>query len=160
MKEIMPWFLRIQLTVTWINLTMANQTVINSLKTKMIESPQMNFVFQKRLIKFSCTYQLLSFCKIFIKKIFELIQSYEHVRHFWGQNSPFVLNNFFLYKPLLLLSSTYGSYRCAKLKRNLTVDSELWRCTIFRPKVVHLPQIIFFFFSENLLMSLVFLINV
>ena len=95
MKEIMSWFLRIQLTVTWINLTMANQTVINSLKTKMIESPQMNFVFQKRLIKFSCTYQLLSFCKIFIKKIFELIQSYEHVRHFWGQNSPFVLNNFF-----------------------------------------------------------------
>ena len=130
--------------MTWLNLTMANQTVINSLKTKKIESPQINFVIQKK--HFSCTYQLLSFCKIFIKKIFELIQSYEHVRHFWGQNSPFALNNFFFwYKPLLLLSSTYGPFRCAKFKRNLTVDSELWRCTIFRPKVVHLPQIIFLF---------------
>ena len=26
------------------------------------------------------------------KKILELIQSYEDVRHFWDQNSPFVLN--------------------------------------------------------------------
>ena len=145
MKEIMPWILRIQLTVNWLNLTMANQTVKNSLKTKKIKSPQMNFVFQKKLIKFSCTYQLLSFWKIFIKKFFELIQSYEHVRHFWGQKSPFVLNNFFWYKPLLLLLSMYGRFRCAKFKRNLTVDSELWRCTIFWPKVVHLPQIIFFF---------------
>ena len=72
MKEIVPWLLRIQLTVIWLNLTMANQIVINSLKAKKIESPQMNFVFEKKLIKFSCTYQPLSFCKIFIKKIFEL----------------------------------------------------------------------------------------
>ena len=52
--------------------------------------------------------------------------------------------NFFGYKPLLLLSSTYGPFHCAKFKRNLTMDPELWRCTIFGPKVVHLPQIIFF----------------
>ena len=106
MKEIMPWLLRIQLTVNWLNLTMANQTVINSLKTKKIKSPQMNFVFQKKLIKFSCTYQLLSFWKIFIKKFFELIQSYEHVRHFWGQKSPFVLNNF------LDINHCYYFYLC------------------------------------------------
>ena len=29
------------------------------------------------------------------KKILELIQSYEDVRHFWDQNSPFVLKKFF-----------------------------------------------------------------
>ena len=28
--------------------------------------------------------------------------------------------------------------------QNLTMDPELWRCTIFGPKVVHLPQINFF----------------
>ena len=37
------------------------------------------------------------------------------------------------------------------------MDPELWRCTIFGSKVVHLPQIIFF--SENLLMSLVSFIH-
>ena len=56
--------------------------------------------------------------------------------------------NFFGYKPLLLLSSTYGPFHCAKFKRNLTMDPELWRCTIFGPKVVHLPLIIFFFFRK------------
>ena len=29
------------------------------------------------------------------------------------------------YKPLLLLSSTYGPFHCAKFKRNLTMDPEL-----------------------------------
>ena len=82
--------------MTWLNLIMPNQTVKNSLKAKKTELPQMNFVLEKQLIKFSCTYQSLSFCKIFIKKILELIQSYEDVRHFWDQNSPFFLNkNFF-----------------------------------------------------------------
>ena len=93
MKEIMPLLLRIQLTVTWLNWTMPNQTVKNSLKAKKIELPQTNFVLEKQLIKFSYTYQPLSICKIFIKKIFELIQNYD-VRHFWDQNSPFVQNEF------------------------------------------------------------------
>ena len=95
-KEIMSWLLKIQLTVTWLNLSMPNETVESSLKGKKIKLPQMNFVLEKQLIKFSCTYQSLSFWKIFIKKILELIQSYEDVRHFWDQNSPFVLSKFFL----------------------------------------------------------------
>ena len=64
----------------------------------------------------------------------------------------------FWYKPLLLLSSNYGPFHCAKSKRNLTMDAELWQCTIFGPKVVHLPQINFF--PENVLMSLVSFIHV
>ena len=51
----------------------------------------------------------------------------------------------FWYKSLLLLSSTYGPFHCVKFKRNLTMDPELWQCTIFEPKLVHLPLIIFFF---------------
>ena len=95
MKEIMPWLLKIQLTVTWLNLTMPNQTIKNSLIAKKIELPRMNFVLKKQLINFSCTLAL-SFYKIFIKKILELIQSYEDVCHFWDQNSAFVLNKIFL----------------------------------------------------------------
>ena len=38
----------------------------------------MNFFLEKQLIKFSCTYQPLSFCKI-LKKFLEPIQSYEDV---------------------------------------------------------------------------------
>ena len=35
--------------------------------------------------------------------------------HFWAQNGPFVLNNFFWYKPLLLLSSTCWLFSLCKI---------------------------------------------
>ena len=60
----------------------------------------------EKTIKFSCTYYLLSFCKI-LKLFLELIQSYKDV--------PFVLNNFFWYKPLLLLSSTCWLFSLCKI---------------------------------------------
>ena len=45
MKEIMSECLRIQLTVVWLNLTMANQTVKNGLKAKKIKLAQF-FILQ------------------------------------------------------------------------------------------------------------------
>ena len=144
--------------MTWLNLTMPNQTVKSSIRAKKIELPQMNFVLEKQLIKFSCTYEPLSICKIFIKKNLRVDLEFWGCAPFLGPKQPICPEqNFFGYKPLLLLSSTYGPFHCAKFKRNLTMDPELWRCTIFGPKVVHLPQIIFF--SENLLMSLVSFIH-
>ena len=140
----MPWLWRTQLTVTWLDLTMPKQTAKNNLKVKKVELPQMNFVLEKKLIKFSCTYQPLSLCKIFIKEIFELIQSYEDVCHFGTKTAHLSWTIFFWYKPLLLLSSTYGLFHRVKFKRNLTIDPELWRYTIFGPKVVHLAQKKFF----------------
>ena len=56
----------------------------------------MNFFLEKQLIKFSCTYQPLSFCKIFIKKILDLIQSYEDMRHFLRQKQTICSEQFFL----------------------------------------------------------------
>ena len=35
---------------------------------------------------------------------------------------------------------TIGHFHCAKFKKIITVDPELWRCTIFGPKMVHLHQ--------------------
>ena len=64
--------------MAWLNLTMPNQTVKNGLKAKKIKLPQMNFFLEKQLIKFSCTYWPLSFCKI-LKKFLGLIQSYDDV---------------------------------------------------------------------------------
>ena len=43
MKQIMSDYLRIQLTVAWLNLIMPNQTVKNGLKAKKIKLPQMIF---------------------------------------------------------------------------------------------------------------------
>ena len=39
-----------------------------------------------------------------------------------------------------------GPFHYGKFKKILTANPELWQCTIFGPKMVHLPQ---FFFSEN-----------
>ena len=88
--------------MVWLNLTMPNQTVENGLKAKKIKLSQMNFVLEKQLIKFSCTCYPLSFCKIFLKKILELIHSYEDVHHFWDQKSPFVLNKKFLVQTIVI----------------------------------------------------------
>ena len=41
------------------------------------------------------------------------------------QQDPFALKRFFWYKPLLLLSSTYQPFHCAKFKEILTADPEL-----------------------------------
>ena len=37
-----------------------------------------------------------------LKKILELIQSYEDVRHFWAQNGSFVLSKFFLVQTIVI----------------------------------------------------------
>ena len=45
-----------------------------------------------------------------------------------------------------------GPFHCAKLKKNLTVDPELWECVIFGPKMVHLPQTFFFWKIINIIL--------
>ena len=73
--------------------------------------------------------------------------------HFQAQNNQICPEqNFFWYKPLLLLSSTYFHQHCAKFKRILAADPELWGCTIFGPKMVHLPQTNFFWKIINIIL--------
>ena len=59
------------------------------------------------------------------KKILELIQSYEEVRHFWDQNSPFALNKFFGRDPCFYFHLPIGPFHCAEFKKILTTDPEL-----------------------------------
>ena len=80
----------------------------------------------------------LSFCKT-LKKILEPIQIYE-VCHFQVQNDILVMNNFFWYKPLLSLSSTYWPFSLCKSFKNSYSGARVRGCAIFGPKTVHLTQ--------------------
>ena len=61
------------------------------------------------------------------------------------QNSPFVLNKkFFGTNHCYYFHLPIGPFHCAKLKKKFTADPELWQCTIFGLKMVHLPQTNFF----------------
>ena len=69
MKKIMSWFFKDPIvTVARLNFEHTNEIVKNGLKAKKIKLPQMKF-FLKKQLKFSCTYEPLSFCKI-LKKFF------------------------------------------------------------------------------------------
>ena len=45
-----------------------------------------------------------------------------------------------------------GPFHCAKFKKILTADPELWGCAIFGPKMVHLPQTNFFWKIINIIL--------
>ena len=110
--------------MVWLNLTMPNQTVKNGLKAKKIKLPQMNFFLEKQLIKFSCIYWPLSFCKI-KKKILGPIQSYKdvsfshpkwpicHEQNFFGTN-----HYYYFHLPI-------GPFHCAKFLKNSCIKSRV-----------------------------------
>ena len=61
--------------------------------------------------------------------------------HFRTQNTPICHEQFFLVQTIIitfiyLLPIFIGQ----NLKKILTADPELWGCTLFGPKIVHLPQ--------------------
>ena len=116
--------------MAWLNLTMHNQTVKNGLKAKKIKLPQMNFFLEKQLIKFSCTYWPLSFCKI-LKKFLGLIQSYEDVP-FSGPKWPICHEqNFFGTNHYYYFRLPIGPFHCAKFKKNSYSESRVMKMPHF-----------------------------
>ena len=64
--------------------------------------------------------------------------------HFRDQNGPFVLNKTFLVQTIVINSIYLLALSIVQnWKKNLAADIELWGCTIFGPKMDHLPQIFF-----------------
>ena len=134
--------------MAWLNLIMPNQTVKNGLKAKKIKLHQMNFVLEKQLIKFSCTYYLFLSAKLLSKQSYSWFRVVRMCTIFETKTAHSSCSKIFWYKPLLLLSSTYWPFHCAKFLKNRTLNPELWWCAIFGPKVAHLLQ---FFFLKLLL---------
>ena len=129
--------------MTWLNLTMPNQTVKNGLNATRIKLSQMNFFLEKQLIKFSCTYWPLSFCKI-LKKFLGPIQSYEDVP-FSGPKWPICQEqNSLIQNIIITFIYLLALFIVQNLRKNIRANPELWGCIIFGPKIVHLPQTNFF----------------
>ena len=94
----------------------------------------------------------LSFCKMF-KKFLEPIQSYEDVP-FSGPKWPICHEqNFFGTNHYYYFHLPIGPFHCAKFKKILTADPELWGCAIFRPKMAHLSWTKNFLCKPLLLLS-------
>ena len=119
----------------WLNLTMANQTIKNGLKTKKITLPQ--FFILQNFIKILRAEPQLWWCAIF-----------------GSRNAPFVLNKLFLStNHCYYFHLPNGPFHCAKFHLWIQsyVDGNFWA------QNGPFPQMIIF--SENLLMSLVSLIH-
>ena len=143
MKKSCPDCLRIQLTVAWLNLTMPSQIVKNSLNAKRIKLPQMSFFLKKQLIKFSCTYWLLSFCKI-LKKFLGPIQSYEDVP-FSGPEWPICHEqNFFGTNHYCYFHLPIDPFHCAQFNDDVPFLGPKWSICpkqIFFWKIVNITLI-------------------
>ena len=135
--------------MAWLNLTMPNQTVKNGLKAKKIKLPQMNFFLEKQLIKFSCTYWPLSFCKI-KKKILGPIQSYEDVP-FSGPRWPICHEQNFFGRYHYCFHLPIGPFPSAKFKKNSYSGSRVTRMCYFWAQNGPFAPIFFFFFGKLLI---------
>ena len=61
--------------------------------------------------------------------------------HFWAQNNFFALNKFLLVKAIdITFIYLLALFIAENFKKILREDSDLWACTIFESKMVHLPQ--------------------
>ena len=130
--------------MAWLSLTMPNQTVKNGLKAKKMKLTHMIFFLEKQLIKFSCTYWPLSFCKI-LKKFLGPIQSYEDVP-FLGPKWSICPKQIFFWKIInIILIYLLAPFIVQNFKKILPADPELWGCAIFGPKMAHFPKWEFFF---------------
>ena len=88
----------------------------------------------------------------FFKKKLGPIQSYEVVPY-QGPRWPICHEQFFSgTNYCYYFHLPIGSFHCVRFLKNLTVDPELWGCAIFRPKMVPLPQTIFFWKIINIIL--------
>ena len=116
----------------------------------------LNKIFLVQAIIITLIYLLALFTVENFKKFLWRIQSYEDVP-FLGPKWSTCPKQFFFWKLSLSLSSTYQPLSFWQNFKILPADPALWGCAIFGPKMAHFPK--WYFFSENLLMSLVSFIH-
>ena len=92
------------------------------------------------------------------KKFLELMQSYEDVPFSGPKWSICPGQNIFGASRCYSFPLPIGHFHCAIFQKILTADPELWRCAIFRPKMVHLPPPPTNFFLKIIIIILIYLL--
>ena len=110
---------------------------------KKIKLLQMKLSLKKQLIKFSCTYQPLSSCKI--KKKHFSGPRVMRMHHFWAQNGPFAPNKLFLENYLYHSHLPISLFCWVKFKKNSSSGSRVVRMHNFWAQNGPFPQIRIFF---------------
>ena len=118
--------------MAWLNLTMSNQTVKNGLEAR---SNCPKWFFSPKTTNEIFMYLFAPFILEIFKKIIRGQSRVMRMCHFRAQNSPFVKNNFFGTNHYNYFHLLIGPLNCAKFKKILPVDPELWGCAIFGPKM-------------------------
>ena len=121
---------------------------------KMAHLSWTKIFWYKPLLLLSFTYWPFSLCKIYKNSYSGSRITMMH--HFWAQNGPFALKNFFG-KLLRSFSSTFSTFHCAKFKKDSSSRSRIMRMCNFWAQNGPFPQMRIF--SENLFMSLVSFIH-
>ena len=107
-------------------------------------------IFLKKLIKFSCTYWPLSFCKI-LKKFLGLIQSYEDVP-FLGPKWPICPEqNFFGTNHYYYFHLPIGPFHCTKFLKNSYREPRVMRMHYFWAQNSSFAPNKFFFWKKLLI---------
>ena len=138
----MPWLFKDPIvTAAWLNFDH-----VQSNSKKMVYNYQIapNEIFSWYTTNKIFMYLLDPFILQNFKKFLEPIQSYEDVpfsgpKWLTCPEQFFFCTNHYYYFHLFI-----DPFHCAKFKKILTADPELWGCTIFGPKMVYLSQTIFF----------------
>ena len=120
----------------------------------------LNNIFLVQTIIITFIYLLALFIGQNLKKFLQRIQSYEDAP-FWGPKWSICPEQFFFFWKIIntILIYLLAPFIVENFTKILPEDPELWGCTIFGPKMTHFSKWDFFFFLENLLMSLVSLIH-
>ena len=118
------------------------------------------FVLDKIFLVQTIIITFISLLALFIvlnlKKFLQRIQSFEDAPFLDPEWSICPTQTFFWKIIDIILSYLLAPFTVQNFKKILPADPELWGCAIFGPKMAHFPK--WEFFSENLLMSLVFFI--
>ena len=123
--------------MAWLNKTMPNQTVKNGLKAKKIAT---NKFFSRKTTNEIFMYLLAPF----ILQNLQKIKSYEDVP-FQAQNGTFALNKIFLVQTIIItFVYLLALFIVENLKKFLQQIQSYEDAPFFGPKIVYLPQTIFF----------------
>ena len=102
----------------------------------------LNRFFLVQTIVITFIYLLALFIVQNLKKFLQRIQNYDDAPFLdpkWSFCPKFLLKNYYYHSHLAI-----SPFHCAKFKKILPADPELWGCAIFGPKMAHFPEWKFF----------------